>query len=108
MFKKILIGIALIVILVLVLSLTKPNSYTVVRSTTIQAPPEAVYAYLDDFHEWDAWSPWEKMDPAMKRTYEGPSSGKGAVYTWQGNSQVGKGRMEITNASPPSAVNINL
>jgi len=108
MFKKIVLGIVAIIALILIFALTKPATYTVARSTTIKAPPETVYSFIDDFHKWEPWSPWEKMDPAMKRTYAGAANGKGAVYTWDGNSQVGKGRMEISNVSAPAKVDINL
>ena len=108
MIKKILLGLIVVIALILIFALTKPNEYTVVRTTSIKAPPEVVYSYLDDFHKWSAWSPWEKMDPTMKRAYQGPQNGVGAIYTWDGNSQVGKGRMEITNVSPASKVGLNL
>jgi polyketide cyclase/dehydrase/lipid transport protein len=108
MIKKILLGVVAIVAIILIYAATKPSTYTVVRSADIKARPETVYSFLDNFHKWDVWSPWEKIDPAMKRTYEGAASGKGAVYAWEGNTAVGKGRMEILNVSPPSQVDINL
>jgi uncharacterized protein YndB with AHSA1/START domain len=108
MFKKILIGVVIVIGLILLFALTKPASFSVVRTTTVKAPPEAIYPFLDDFHKWSAWSPWEKMDPSMNRSYEGPQNGKGAVYAWDGNGQVGKGRMEITDAVPSSKVDLNL
>jgi len=108
MIKKVASILTVIIVLIFLFALTKPDAYTVVRSTSIKASPETVYGLIDDFHKWSAWSPWEKMDPTMKKTYEGAATGKGAVYTWDGNSQVGKGRMEIANVSPPSKVDINL
>src|SRR5205085_572200 len=69
---------------------------------------EKVFALLNDFHRWDAWSPWEKKDPAMKRAFSGAASGKGAVYAWEGNDKVGQGSMEITDVSPASKVTLNL
>jgi uncharacterized protein YndB with AHSA1/START domain len=108
MFKKILIGLAVIIAVILGLALMKPDSFTVQRSAIIKAPPEKIMGYLDDFHQWQAWSPWEKLDPNMNRSFEGAASGKGAVYGWSGNSDVGKGRMEVTEHAPPSKVAIKL
>ncbi len=108
MLKKIAIGVALLIAVVLVLATTKPDSYTVVRSTTINAPPEKIFAAINDFHSWEAWSPWAKLDPAMKTTYTGPAAGPGAAYAWEGNSDVGSGRMEITEVSAPTKVIIKL
>lgn len=71
------------------------KSYRIRRETTVAAPPERVRALLDDFHEWQAWSPWEGLDPAMERTYTGAASGVGAVYAWRGNGKAGQGRMEV-------------
>lgn len=108
MLKKIAIVIVLLIAAVLVFAATKPDSFRVERSATINAPPEAVYALINDFHNWGAWSPWEKLDPAMTRKHSGAPSGQGAVYEWEGNSDVGKGRMEITESTPPSHVLIKL
>jgi uncharacterized protein YndB with AHSA1/START domain len=107
MFKTIAIVVVLIVA-VLVFAATKPDTFRVQRATSINAPPEKIFALINDLQSWGAWSPWEKMDPAMKRTYSGATSGKGAVYEWEGNHEVGKGRMEITDTSPPSKVVIKL
>jgi hypothetical protein len=72
---------------------TRPNELRVTRETLIAAPPERIYGHLVNLPGWRAWSPWEKKDPAMKRTFEGPESGPGAVYGWEGNKDVGSGRM---------------
>lgn len=85
---------------VLALAATRPDTFRVQRSASIQAPPEKIHALLVDFRGWEAWSPWEKLDPAMKRSYGGAASGKGAVYAWEGNGNVGQGRLEITDAAP--------
>lgn len=87
---------------------TLPDTFQVERSTTIDAPPEKVFPLVEDFHQWSAWSPWEKLDPAMQRTHSGAAHGEGAVYEWKGNSKVGQGRMEITDATSPSRVTIKL
>lgn len=86
---------------------SRPSSFRIQRSATINAKPETVFGLIDDFHRWTAWSPWEQMDPDMKRGYEGPASGKGAVYTWEG-AKAGSGRMEILEAPAPSKVLIKL
>ena len=106
----IVVGVVLVagVAVVLVLAATKPDAFNVQRATNIKAPPEKIFALINDLHGWGAWSPWEKKDPAMKRTFSGASSGKGAVYEWDGDKNVGKGRMEITDTSPPSKIVIKL
>ena len=78
------------------------------RAARIKAPPEKIFPLINDFDRWGAWSPYEKKDLAMKRTLSGAANGKGAVYEWEGNKDIGKGRMEITDASPPSKVTIKL
>lgn len=87
---------------------TKPGAFRVDRATEIKAPQEKVYRLIDDFHHWEVWSPWEKLDPTMKKTFSGAPSGTGAGYAWEGNGKVGVGRMEITNAASPSRVTIKL
>ena len=107
MFKKIALVVVVLVAGVLAYAATRPDSLHVQRAASIKAPPEKIVALISDFHSWTAWSPYEKVDPAMKKTYSGAASGKGAVYEWDGNRQVGQGRMEITEASP-SRVTIKL
>jgi len=84
------------------------DTYTVERSATMTAPPQAVYDQLVDFRRWVHWSPWEELDPALQRTYSGAESGVGAVYEWSGNKKAGQGRMEITEAVPASKIVIAL
>ena len=108
MIKTIGIVVVILIAAVLIFAATKPDSFSVQRATSIKAAPEKIFALLDDFHNWGVWSPWEKMDPSMKRTFNGPANGKGSVYEWEGNSKVGQGRMEITDASAPSQVTIKL
>ena len=108
--KVLKIGALVVVVLVaavLALAAIRPDTFTVRRGASIQAPPEKIHAVLNDFRGWEAWSPWEKLDPAMKRSYSGAASGKGAVYAWEGNGNVGQGRMEITDSSA-SRVAMNL
>jgi uncharacterized protein YndB with AHSA1/START domain len=108
MIKTILIVVVVLIVALLVFAATKPDTFRVQRSASINAPPETIFSHINDLKSWSTWSPWEKMDPAMKRTYSGAASGKGAVYEWEGNNQVGKGRMEIAETSPPSKVSIKL
>jgi carbon monoxide dehydrogenase subunit G len=100
MLKTIGLVLVLAVAAIFLLALTKPSSFRVERSTTIAAPPEKIAALIDDFHQWNAWSPWAQLDPNMKTNYSGPTSGVGSVYEWEGNSKVGKGRMEILSVEP--------
>jgi hypothetical protein len=111
MFEAIAIIAALIVlaiVVVLILALTKPETFRVQRVATIKAPAESIFALINDFHRWGSWSPWETRDPAMKRTFSGAESGKSAVYAWNGNKNVGSGRMEILDTSVPSKIVIKL
>ena len=87
---------------------TRPNELRVTREATIAAAPERLFGHIENLAGWQAWSPWEGKDPAMRRTYEGPPNGKGAAYRWDGNKAVGSGRMEITEATPFSRVVIDL
>lgn len=87
---------------------TRPDTFSIERSTTIRASPDKVFPYLADFHLWSAWSPWEKLDPGLKRSFNGAASGPGAVYAWEGDRSVGSGRMEITSARSVSSVDIRL
>ncbi|WP_426702596.1 SRPBCC family protein [Rhodanobacter sp. Col0626] len=108
MLKTILIIIVVLIAAVLVFAATRPDTFKVERVTTIKAPPERIFALINDFHQWASWSPYEKLDPAMKRDFSGAASGEGAVYAWKGNSKVGQGRMEITQSSPTSKIIIQL
>jgi len=102
---KNVIRVVLVVVALLILYIgTRPGEFRVERSATIAAPAEAVFARLDDFHQWAAWSPWEKLDPKMSKAYEGATSGVGASYHWTGNDKVGEGRMTISQSEPPSKV----
>jgi len=100
--------VAAAIVAVLAYAATRPDSFRIERSAVIKAPPEKIFGFVNDLHQWTGWSPWEKIDPALKRTYSGPQGGKGAAYAWEGNSKVGSGRMEITEAAPPSKIVIKL
>src|SRR5664279_884320 len=108
MIRTIAIIILALVGAVLVYALTQPDSFRVERSIVIKAPPEKIFAQINGFHQWEAWSPWEKIDPAIKRSYSGADNGKGAVYGWEGNKDVGQGRMEIIESMPSSKVVLKL
>jgi uncharacterized protein YndB with AHSA1/START domain len=107
-FAIIAIVLAIVIAIVLILAATKPDTFSVRRAAVVNAPAEMVFPLINDFHRWGTWSPWENKDPAMKRTYSGAQSGKGAVYAWDGNRNVGSGRMEILDASSPSKIVIKL
>jgi hypothetical protein len=112
MLKRIIVGVVLaIVVIVVGLTLviaTQPEDFKVTRTTTIKASPEKVFDQVNDFHKWDAWSPWAKIDPNMKTTYSGPESGQGASYAWVGNDDVGEGKMTIAESHPGQHVKIDL
>ena len=108
MLKKIAYSVVAVVGAVLLYAATKPDTFRVQRSTSIQAPPEKIFAVLNDFHQSVSWSPYEKKDPAMKRVFSGPESGAGAVYQFEGNKEVGKGRLTITETTPSSKVALAL
>jgi uncharacterized protein YndB with AHSA1/START domain len=108
MVTKILIGVAVLIVVFVVIVAMRPSHFSISRSATMAAPPEAVFAQVNDFRKWAAWSPWEKKDPAMKRTYEGPPAGIGSVYRWVGNKEVGEGGMTITESRPSELIRIKL
>jgi hypothetical protein len=105
-----IIGIIIVVAIaaILIFAAMQPNSFRVQRSTTIKASPEKIFVAINDFHRWEAWSPWEKIDPAVKRSYSGTESGKGAVYAWEGNNEIGQGRMEIIESTPSSKLLVKI
>jgi hypothetical protein len=108
MLTKILIALAIIVVVLVVIVALQPSDFRVARSTAISAPPPAVFAQVNDFHKWEAWNPWGKIDPAMKQTYDGAPAGPGAIYTWSGNNEVGEGRMTIAESRPNELVRVKL
>jgi uncharacterized protein YndB with AHSA1/START domain len=108
MLKTIALVVVIVIAGLLGFAATRPDSFSVQRTATIHAPADKVFGLINDFHRWGEWSPWEKLDPAMKRTFGGPAAGPGAVYQWTGNSKVGAGRMEILDAAPASKIEIKL
>ena len=102
------IVLAIAIAIVLILAAAKPDTFSVRRAATVRAPAEKIFPLINDFHRWGTWSPYENRDPAMKRSYSGPANGVGAVYGWDGNNNVGAGRMEILDASAPAKIVIKL
>jgi uncharacterized protein YndB with AHSA1/START domain len=100
--------VAFLIAAVLVVAAAQPDMFQVQRSASIKAPPERIFSLINEFQKWPAWSPYEKKDPDMTRSYAGPPAGKGAVYAWEGDKNVGAGRMEITDAAAPGRVTIAL
>ena len=107
MIKIIAIMVVVLIAAVFIYAATKPDTFRVERAASIKAPPEKIFALINDLHSMQTWSAWEKVDPGMKRTHSGAASGKGAVYEWEGNKEIGQGRMEITESSP-SRVSIRM
>jgi carbon monoxide dehydrogenase subunit G len=103
-----LLALGAIVLVFLGVVAMQPDDFRVTRSTKISAPPPAVFAQVNDFHNWEAWNPWGKIDPAMKQTYEGAPSGVASIYTWIGNAEVGEGRMSITDSHPSDLIRVKL
>ena len=99
---------AVAIAIVLILAATKPATFGVQRAIAVKAPPEKIFPLINDFHRWTDWSPYENKDPAMQRSYGGEAAGGGAVYTWDGNNNVGSGRMEIIDSLEPSRIVIKL
>ena len=97
-----------IIALILILAAMKPNTLNYNRSAVINAPAEKIFPLINDFHEWPKWSPWEKLDPGMKRTHSGAPNGKGAHYAWVGSKKVGEGSMEIIDTKAPNEINIKI
>lgn len=106
--KKTLLFLLLLVAVAAAFVATRPAEFLIRRERTLAAPPELVHAYVNDFHKWAEWSPWEKIDPNMRREYEGAPAGPGAGYHWVGNDEVGEGRMTIVESTPPEKVVIRL
>jgi Polyketide cyclase / dehydrase and lipid transport len=106
--KTVALAVGAAFLAVLAFAATRPNTFRVERSIRIHANPATLYPLISDFHNWAVWSPYEKLDPAMKKTYSGAASDKGAVYAWDGNRKSGAGRMEITDTAVPTKITIKL
>jgi uncharacterized protein YndB with AHSA1/START domain len=108
MLKKILLALAVIIAGFIVVVALQPSDFRIARSAVIDAPAPAVFQHVNDFHKWQQWSPWAKLDPNAKATFEGPPAGQGAVFKWAGNSEVGEGTMTLTESRAPELVRIKL
>ena len=108
MLIKILVVLAVVLLGLVVFAATRPSEFRVMRSALVGAPPDAVFPHVNDLHNWEAWSPWAKLDPEAKTTYEGPASGVGAAFSWAGNHNVGEGKMTITESQPNDRVRFRL
>lgn len=108
MLIKILVGLAAVIVVLLIVIAMQPADFTITRSTTINAPAQVIFDQVNDFRNWGAWSPWEKVDPDLKRTFAGTPVGVGTTYSWAGNSNVGEGRMTITDSRPAERIAIKL
>jgi len=105
---QILIALAAIVVIMIGIVAMRPSDFRISRSKLVSAPPSAAFALVNDHHYWGDWSPWEKQDPDLKKTYEGPTSGVGAIYRWSGNNKVGEGSNTITESRPSEVIRMKL
>lgn len=108
MLKKILIAVAAILLVFIGVVALQPADFRIERSATFAAPPERVFEQVNDFHNWEAWSPWAKLDPNATNSFDGPSAGTGAKFHWAGNDEVGEGGMTITDSNPNDLIRIKL
>lgn len=108
MFKKILIVLGLPLAALAAVIAFRPDDFSVSRSATIAAPPDVVFDQVNDLHKWEAWSPWAKLDPSARNSFEGPAAGAGAIFRWDGNNDVGQGAMTIAQSDPPHRIAIKL
>lgn len=108
MLKKILLVLVALVLVFVVVVALQPSEFHIERSVTVDAPASKVFGEVNDFHKWDAWSPWAKLDPDAKVSFEGPSTGEGTVMTWAGNREVGVGKMTLVESKPDEIVKIRI
>jgi uncharacterized protein YndB with AHSA1/START domain len=108
MLKIILPGVAALVVVFIVIVAMRPSDFTITRSITIAAPPADVFVHVNDLHNWEAWSPWAKLDPNAKNTFGGPAAGTGSAMSWAGNNKIGEGKMTITESRLGERIRFNL
>lgn len=108
MWPTIVIILAIVILGFIVFVAMQPSDFKITRSATMAASAAKIFPHINDFHKWDNWSPWAKLDPAMKQSYEGPPSGTGAIYSWNGNKQAGEGRMTLKESRPNERIFIKL
>ena len=104
------IGVAVVVLIIAAVAFiaTRPTDFRVQRSAHVSAPPPVVFSIINDLHQWGRWSPYDKRDPNMKKAFDGPAEGPGSVYTWNGNNEVGEGRLTIQESKPGELVRMKL
>ncbi len=108
MIVNMFLGLAVVIVVFVIVVALHPSDFRITRTANVSTPAAVVFALVNDLHEWEAWSPWEKMDPALKKSFEGPSAGTGASYSWTGNKKVGAGRMTIMESHPDELIRIKL
>jgi uncharacterized protein YndB with AHSA1/START domain len=108
MWKKILLVLAIAIVAFVVVVAIQPDDFKVTRSAAVAAKPAVVFAQVNDFRKWEQWSPWAKIDPTMKQTFEGPPAGEGAILKWSGNAKAGEGKMTLIKSRPPELIDIKL
>ena len=108
MLIKILVGLVILALVFIVVVMLQPASFRVERTAIMSAPALAAFSQVNDFHNWEAWSPYAKMDPQARKTFEGPPAGAGSMFAWSGNNKIGEGRMTITESHPSDLIRINL
>lgn len=108
MLKKILVALGLLLVVFIIVVALQPSDFRIVRSAQVSAPPEAVFPLVNDFHQWQSWSPWAKLDPAAKNSFEGPANGVGSIFRWAGNNEVGEGSMTIAESKPSEVIRMRL
>jgi Polyketide cyclase / dehydrase and lipid transport len=108
MLVPILIILAAVIVILAIIIATRSADFRITRTTTMSAPPAVVFVQVDDFHKWEVWSPWAKLDPACKYSYEGAAAGTGAIFSWSGNNKVGEGRMTLLESRPSELIRIQL
>ena len=108
MLKKILLGLVAVIVILLIVVALQPADFRITRTAVIPAPPATVFEQINDFQKWNAWSPWAKLDPNVKNSFDGPRAGVGAKFSWSGNNEVGEGSMKITASKPSESVVMDL
>jgi hypothetical protein len=108
MLIPILIAIAAIIVVLVIIIATRPADFRITRTAAMPAQPMVVFAQINDFHKWEAWSPWAKLDPACKYSYAGSAAGTGSRFSWSGNKKVGEGNMTILESRPDDLIRIKL
>jgi uncharacterized protein YndB with AHSA1/START domain len=105
---KVALVVIILIAAVLIIAASRPDTFTIQRSRTIQAPPEKIFALIDDFYNWNQWAPQDREDSTMKRTFSGPESGTGAVSEWKSSGSAGSGKMMIAESTAPRKISVKV